>query len=107
MGKKRVKIAILFAYSKNFPYLCVTNAKERKNVMPIIIPITVDIPPTKTVSFEHLRDEITRYAQNVVDSEENIEVMSETELMSHAMTVDEVRQDMHAWVHEHFQTVHA
>ena len=81
--------------------------KRKEKVMPIIIPVTVDIPATKTISYEFLRDEITRYAQNVVDSEENIEVMSETELMSHAMTVDEVRQDMHAWVHEHFQTVHA
>lgn len=26
--------------------------------------------------------------------------MSEAELMSHAMTIDEVRQDMHAWLHD-------
>lgn len=75
--------------------------------MPIIIPITVDIPPTKTISFDLLQAEVTRYAQNVVDSEEAIEVMSEAELMSHAMTVDEVRHDMHQWIHENFQTARA
>lgn len=73
--------------------------------MPIIIPVTVDIPPTKTISYEFLSDVLTRYAQNVVDSKEDsqLPLITEEELKD-CMPLDEAMNKLQAHIHERFQS---
>lgn len=72
--------------------------------MPLMIPIQVDIPTTRVINFEALQQELTRYAQDFIDSsEEDIEVMSSTELAGHTITIDELRSDLHTFVSEKFK----
>ena len=79
--------------------------KRKEKVMPIIIPVTVDIPATKTISYEFLRDELTRYAQNVVDSKEEpqLPLITEEELKN-CMPLDEAMNKLRAHIHERYQS---
>ena len=60
MGKKRAKIAVFLAYVKNFLYLCVTNAKERKKIMKNDLFVHYNTPEEAAEAFRkmvHAKDE--------------------------------------------------
>ncbi len=72
--------------------------------MPLMIPVPVNIPTTRVINFEALQQELTRYAQDFIDSsDDELEVMSSTELTGHTITVDELRSDLHAFVSNKFK----
>lgn len=72
--------------------------------MPLMIPVPVNIPPTRVINYETLQQELTRYAQDFIDSsDDELEVMSSAELAEHTMTVDELRADLHDFVSAQFQ----
>ena len=72
--------------------------------MPLMIPIPVNIPATRVINYEALQQELTRYAQDFIDSsDDELEVMSSTELAGHTMTVEELRTDLHAFVSKKFK----
>jgi len=72
--------------------------------MPLIISVPVDIPATRTINYDVLQKELARYAQDIVDSnEDELEVLSSTELAQHTISVDSLRKDLHSFVSEQYQ----
>ncbi|MCQ2339760.1 MAG: hypothetical protein MJZ79_03135 [Paludibacteraceae bacterium] len=72
--------------------------------MPLMIPVSVNIPTTRVINYEALQKELTRYAQDFIDSgEDELEVMSSTELAGHTITADELRSNLHTFVSEKFK----
>ncbi len=72
--------------------------------MPLMIPVSVNIPTTRVINYEALQKELTRYAQDFIDSgDDELEVMSSTELAGHTITVDELRSNLHTFVSEKFK----
>ena len=60
MGKNWAKIAVFLAYVKNFLYLCVTNAKERKKIMKNDLFVHYNTPEEAAEAFRkmvHAKDE--------------------------------------------------
>ncbi len=72
--------------------------------MPLMIPIPVNIPATRVINYDALQQELTRYAQDFINSsDDELEIMSSAELAGHTMTIDELRTDLHDFVSKQTQ----
>lgn len=73
--------------------------------MALTIPVQVQVPPHYPVDVNLLSREVSQYAQLLIDSytqEEELETVSLAWVKEHTVTLDELRRDLYAVVHQHY-----